>query len=244
MDFVYYFDEVVRELFHLRGSWKMRRGVFIAQVYFTGVQALKTVFWISLCLGIVVVLGGHSTLGGVDKNIIYEILISASIRDIGPLFTSIYILMRSGMAISTELGNMTANREIDALKSMGISPVDYLVTPRIFGVVVSVIVLSIYFALFSIFGGFIVASLLLNIPLGEFFRDFSIILNFYDIALMLVKCIAAGVIVGAICSYHGLRVQSAVTEVPVRNLKAMTQSLICVLSFNILWILVFVVRPA
>ena len=147
--------------------------MLINQVLFTGFEALAPVLVSSFLLGGLVAYTGRTFLTDLGQNqLIYDLIIMAVVRDVGPLITGLIILLRSGTAITTELGSMRVNREIDALETMGISSISYLVVPRVMGMVFSLLILGAYFTLMGLFGAYATFFWLAKIP----FTDFSCVL--------------------------------------------------------------------
>lgn len=226
--------------------WRFRRNRAISldvlkkQVLFTGVEALGLSMMIAMLLGALIIVEGYhllSVMGQTDW--IYKILIFAMVRDLGPFIICFIVLARSGTAITTELGNMVVAREIDALTVMGISPISYLVSPRVLGMILSLLILMSYFLMSGIFGGFLVSNLFQSIPFADFIHRVSKELHFLDIAIMLFKVTLSGLFISLISCYHGLTVVKAVTEVPQRNIKAVGRGVVAVCAVNMLGALVY-----
>ena len=98
-------------------------GVVSAQIYFTGWQALPLISVLALASGSITILQSSSELsllGG--SEMIGNLLVVIMVREVGPLLTALVVVARSGSAVATEVGNMRANREIEALESIGINP--------------------------------------------------------------------------------------------------------------------------
>jgi phospholipid/cholesterol/gamma-HCH transport system permease protein len=95
------------------------------------------------------------------------------VREAGPLLVALVVIARSGTAVASEIGNMRANREIEALESMGINPLSFIVFPRVLGGVISVLCLAFYFNVLALVGGFL---------LTRFIQDMSF--SFYTDSLM------------------------------------------------------------
>ena len=205
------------------------------QILFTGFQALGLVSFIALMLGAIIIVEGHSLLGTVGQtDWIYKILISALVRDIGPFIVSFIVIARSGTAIATELGNMVVNHECDALKVMGISPISYLVTPRVIGVTISQLLLIIYFIVIGFFGGFLVSNVFLSLPLVSFVDNLARNLTQADLISMVFKVVVSGFFIGVIACYHGLSVRRTFTDVPQRAIKAVGRSIVAVCVINVI----------
>ena len=235
-----FLNDVLFDLIHFRQNTSLNRDVFIKQILFTGFEALPIVSILSLLLGTFTISEGYYYLSSIGQtDLIYEVLVSVIVRDIGPILVAFIVLARSGTAISTELGNMVIHREIAALKSMGISPISYLISPRILGMVFSLVLLMVYFLFIGIFGGYLVSSLMTELPFAEFVQRFINALTFDDILIMIIKASLAGFVISIISSYHGLSVFRATTEVPQRNIKAVAQSFLAVITINTLITLIY-----
>jgi phospholipid/cholesterol/gamma-HCH transport system permease protein len=205
--------------------------VIARQILFTGVDALPVVSGIALMLGIIIITQAGTQLpkigaGGMVGNIIVVVVI----RELGPLLTAFIVVGRSGTAITTELGNMRVAREVTALELMGIRVTRFIVMPRMAGMVLSMICLTLYFDVVSVLGGFFVARVVLTVPFDTFADGITQSLSIVDVMVTLSKSMIFGTAVAAICSHHGLSVQSSYTEVPQQTTRAMINSLtICLL---------------
>lgn len=208
--------------------------VISAQIYFTGWQAIPLISVLALASGGVVILQSSSNLnllGGTQM--IGNILVVIIVRELGPLMTALVVIARSGTAVASEVGNMRANREIQALESMGINPLSYIVFPRILGGVISVVCLSFYFTVISLLGGFFITKLIQDLPLAFYLDSLANALAFEDLWLFLLKNIFSGMIIFVVCCYQGLSVKTSPTEVPVATTQAVVNSIIYVVVFNL-----------
>ena len=234
-------SQIVLDLIHFRRNTAISVDVLIRQILFTGVEAAGLCMMLALLLGAVIIVEGHQFLlaiGQVDW--IYKILIFALVRDLGPFIICLIVLARSGTAITTELGNMRVNKEIDALVTMGISPISYLVSPRVVGMMLSLMILMSYFLMSGIFGGFLVSNLFQNIPFFDFFSRLIKELRLLDVVMMLLKVLLSGFCISVISSFQGLSVQRAFTEVPQRTIRAVGHSVIAVCLVNLIGTLIYI----
>jgi phospholipid/cholesterol/gamma-HCH transport system permease protein len=232
--FLDFLHEVVYDLLHLKQNRSININVLIRQILFTGFQALGLVSLIALLLGAIIIVEGYTLLGAVGQtDWIYKVLISALVRDIGPIIVSYIIIARSGTAIATELGIMVVNHEYDALRVMGISPISYLVAPRVFGVVISQFLLIIYFIVIGFFGGFLVSNAFLSLPFVDFMDRLARDLTLADLVTMIFKVVLSGFFIGVIACYHGLSVSKTFTDVPQRVIKAVGRSIVAVYIINV-----------
>lgn len=232
---------IIHDLIHFRRNQAISFDVLIKQILFTGVEALGLCALLSLLLGAVIIVEGHQLLAAIGQTEwIYKILIFALVRDLGPFMVCLIVLARSGTAITTELGNMKVNKEIDALVTMGISPISYLVSPRVIGMMLSLVILMSYFLMSGIFGGFLISNLFQNIPFMDFFTHLLAELTLIDVIVMLTKLLVSGFFISVISSFQGLTLHGAITEVPQRNIKAVGGAVVAVVYVNVIVTLLYI----
>lgn len=208
--------------------------VISAQIYFTGWQALPLVSVLALGTGSILILQSLtnlSLLGGTE--IIGNFLVVMIVREAGPLLVALVVIARSGTAVASEVGNMRANREIEALESMGINPLSFIVFPRVVGGVLSTLCLGFYFNAVALLGGFFLTRFLQDMTFG-FYTD-SILKAFAreEIIMFLLKNGFSGMIIFVVCCYQGLSVRKSPHEVPQVTTQAVVDSVIYVTVFNL-----------
>jgi phospholipid/cholesterol/gamma-HCH transport system permease protein len=211
--------------------------IAIRQVFFTGFEALGLISVIAAFVGATFVLQVQLLSGALNTEMVGKVLVAVMLRELAPLVTAIIVAGRSGTAISTELGNMKVNDEILALSSMGIDPLRFVVMPRIFGCVVSVLVLTVYFGAVAILAGYLVGALLGGVSHMQ--SGFTDALSPYDLPLFLAKGLTLGVLVGWLCCHFGLQAEGSPTEVPRRASHAIVMTLFGCVAFNGLITLTF-----
>lgn len=128
---------------------------------------------------------------------------------------------------------MRANREIEALESLGINPLSFIVFPRIVGGVISVVCLSMYFILIALIGGFVVTKLLQDMPFNFYVDSLTRAVASEDLGLFILKNSFSGMIIFVVSCYQGLSVQRSPTEVPIVTTQAVVKSIIYVIVFNL-----------
>jgi len=225
-----------RELFTpaRRGRGEVFR-VITSQILFTGVDALPVVGAIALMLGLIIIIQAGITLPQVGAGAFLAKIVELTVvHELGPLLTAFIVIWRSGTAICTELGNMQVGQEIAALEAMGISLVRFLVMPRVAGVIVSMVCLTIYFDLIAIVGGFLVAKIHLTIPIQVYLEEIEEALSVSDVLLTLIKSVLFGFTIAVICCHHGLSVVGATTEVPQQTTRAMLNTVTACLILDII----------
>jgi len=209
-------------------------GVVSAQIYFTGWQAMPLITVLALATGGIIILQSSlqlSLIGG--ASMIGNLLIVVVVREVGPLITALIVIARSGTAVASEIGNMRVNREIEALETMGINPLSYIVFPRILGGVISVLCLAFYFNVIALTGGFMVARFIKEIPFSFYMDSLAQAIAIEDVGLFFLKNGFSGFIIFVVACYQGLLVKQSPHEVPQVTTKAVVNSIIYVTTFNL-----------
>lgn len=209
-------------------------GVVSAQIYFTGWQAMPLITVLALATGGIIILQSSlqlSLIGG--ASMIGNLLIVVVVREVGPLITALIVIARSGTAVASEIGNMRVNREIEALESMGINPLSYIVFPRILGGVISVLCLAFYFNVIALTGGFMVARFIKDLPFSFYMDSLAQAIEIEDVGLFFLKNGFSGFIIFVVACYQGLLVKQSPHEVPQVTTKAVVNSIIYVTTFNL-----------
>ena len=209
-------------------------GVISAQIYFTGWQALPLVSVLALAVGAVFVLQSTANLsifGGTQM--IGQFLTLMILREAGPLLVALVVIARSGTAVASEVGNMRANREIEALESLGINPLSFIV-PRVVGGILSVIGLAFYFNVIAFFGGYALTMFIHDLPFAFYVDSLAQALNQTDIILFLAKNGFSGMIIFVVSCFQGLQVKRSPHEVPQVTTTAVVHSIIFVVIFNLI----------
>lgn len=209
--------------------------VLINQILFTGYEALAINAVMAIAIGAAINVIGSSLLPQFGQSqLMYTILIIVITRELGPLLTAFVITARSGTAIATELGTMVVNHEIEAYIAVGLSPISYLVVPRFIGVVVSLLVLTIYFNIFGLLGSFLIVQVIKPIPIGEYLGSLLSTLTVGDVGWGLFKALVFGVIVSVVATYQGFSVNRASTEIPVAGIRAVGSIFILIIVADVL----------
>lgn len=225
-----------------KNSRSIISGITKRQIYFTGVQALILISSVAVLFGAVIVIQSITQLPkfGAEK-FIGKILVLVIIRELGPIFTALIVIGRSASAIATEIGNMSVTKELEALESMGIDPLKYIMAPRLLGTVISMIFLTFYFNIVGISGGFIAAKIISNASFAVLFNNLLNALTFVDVFAAFLKSLCFGIIIAAIAVHQGMSVKLSLIEVPQAGTKSVVNSLLVLFFFNGLLTVLFYV---
>jgi phospholipid/cholesterol/gamma-HCH transport system permease protein len=214
--------------------------VLATQIYFTGCQAMPLISVMALATGSITILQSSSELSLLNgSELIGNLLVVIIVREIGPLLTALIVVARSGTAVAIEVGKMRANREIEVLESLGINPLSFIVFPRIFGGVISLVGLCFYFVVIALIGGFLLTRIINEMPLDFFLDSLVYALTLEDFFLFLIKTIFSGMIIFSVSCYEGLAVKRSHHEVPQVVTKSVVDCIFFVTLFNLLISILF-----
>ncbi|MCB5229449.1 MAG: ABC transporter permease [Candidatus Cloacimonetes bacterium] len=234
-DFFCFILEILPRLLRPFGKDRISWTVLTRQILYTGFEALPLIGFIALAMGGLIILQGNILLSTFGQGIwLYHILVTLVISELSGLITALVVIARSGTAISTELGNMKVNQEIALLESFGISPTTYLVVSRIWGVVISTVVLSFYFNVIAVLGGWLFATIFYPLGFRSFISNLVGVLGYQHVAMAFLKSLVFGFLISVIACYQGLSVKSASTEVPQRTIKAVVSGIAWVIVADII----------
>ncbi|MBN2444283.1 MAG: ABC transporter permease [Spirochaetales bacterium] len=239
-----FFYQILRETLLFVRRKQVAFKVLVLQIYFTGVNALSIITFIALAMGVVIILQGITILPQFGQgDLIYIILTTIITRELGPILTAFIVIARSGTAIATELGHMVVTHQMEAYISVGISPVSYLIVPRFLGVIISLVILTIYFNVIGLFASFFITQLIKPIQFMEYFQNLIATLKVSDIIVSLVKSFVFGIIISTVATYHAFTVKIAATEIPQVVIKAVGQGFVlCIIANVIITILYYFFR--
>jgi phospholipid/cholesterol/gamma-HCH transport system permease protein len=214
-----------------------------SQIYFTGWEALPLMSLLAVASGSVVIVQAAGQLSRFGSTqLMGQFVVSVLICELAPLLTALIIVARSGAAITCEIGNMKVNHEIDALESMGINPVSYIVFPRVLAGLISQLCLSFIYCVVAVATGFLVLRCSTEMPLAHYLSLISASITPDYIFVFLIKNIFAGIIVAVVCCYQGLKVRMAPSEVPQATTRAVVASMIYSISFNVIVTILFYIK--
>jgi phospholipid/cholesterol/gamma-HCH transport system permease protein len=176
----------------------------VHQVYFIGVKSVFVILPVAMFTGMVLGLQGYYTLIKFGSEGLLGAAVGLSlIRELGPVLTAIMVIGRAGSSMAAEIGIMRISEQIDALDTMDIDPVRFLVSPRIAASLISVPLLMAIFDIVGIIGGWLTAVVLLNLNSGIYFYRMETAVLMQDVTGGFIKAIAFAWVVSTICCYQG-----------------------------------------
>jgi phospholipid/cholesterol/gamma-HCH transport system permease protein len=200
----------------LRGKARFRRSDLVLLIQECGAQALPIVSLISVLVGLILAFVGAVQLKMFGAQIYVADLVGIGMaREMGAMMTAIVMAGRTGAAFAAQLGTMEVNEEIDALKTLGISPMEFLVLPRMVALIFMLPLLCLYADLMGILGGAIIGVGMLDISPMQYFNETLSALNLTQFLAGLIKAAVFGVLVALSGCLRGMqcgRSASAVGE--------------------------------
>ncbi len=194
-----------------------------------GVQSFPVVVLVALLIGLVMGFQSALQLRSFGGDIYLANLIGVSmVRELGPLMTAVVLTARSGSAFAAEIGTMRIREEVDALKTMGIGPVRFLVTPRILAAVVMTPLLTMFANLAGLVGGAIVWRFTLGLALPGYVAQLEQALHLSDLLGGLLKATVFGLLVAAIGCLRGLETQGGADAVGQSTTNAVVSSIVLI----------------
>lgn len=176
----------------------------VKQIYYIGARSITIIMLVSFFTGMVLGLQSYHALVQFGAQGAVGSLVSLSlIMELGPVLTAIMITARAGSAITAEIGIQRISEQIDALHTMRINPLQYLVSPRITAAIISFPLLTAVFDLIGIFGGYVSGVVLLGLNGGVYLHSIQTYVVLSDITNGFIKAIVFAVIVATVCCYQG-----------------------------------------
>lgn len=211
--------------------WRTR--LLFLQMEFIGVRSLPIILLTATFTGMVFAL----QVGDSFRLFHAESLVGATVgmslvREIAPVFTSLMVVARAGSAMAAEIGTMQVTEQVEALSSMAVSPIQYLVVPRVVASTVMVPCLAALYALVGVIGAYLVSVYILGIPQISFIRRLLYYVDAHDFIGGLLKAAVFGFSLGVISCFHGYRTEGGAQGVGQSTTRAVVQSSVTVLVLD------------
>jgi phospholipid/cholesterol/gamma-HCH transport system permease protein len=176
----------------------------VERIHFLGVKTLFVILLTGGFTGMVLALQGFHTLRKVGAEAILGAAVALSlVRELGPVISALMITGRGGSALTAELGVMRISEQIDALDMMAVPPIQYLIVPNLLAGIIVFPILTWFFDVMGIFGGYLVAVKVLGMAHGTYFGEIHSFLVGQDVLDGFYKSLCFGVVVVWICAFRG-----------------------------------------
>lgn len=224
----------------IRHPSRMRWNAVIQRFEMVGVAALGIIGLMSFLIGIVIAQQGAVQLRQFGMEVLTVNLVGRlTFRELGVLMTAIMVAGRSGSAFAAQIGTMKLTEEIDAMRTIGVSPMEALIMPRIMAVVIMMPLLGFYASILSIIGGGFLCAIALDIPPVTFVQRLREVVPITDLWVGLIKAPVFGLIIGMTGCFQGLQVKANAEEVGLRTTAAVVQAIFMVIVLDAIFAVLF-----
>jgi phospholipid/cholesterol/gamma-HCH transport system permease protein len=215
----------------LRGRARLRAVDLWLEIQGAGADALPIVTLISFLVGVIMAFVGAVQLQKFGAEIYVADLVGiAVVREMGAMMTGIVMAGRTGAAFAAALGTMQVTQEIDALTTMGISPIEFLVLPRALALCLMMPLLCLYSDLIGIFGGAVIASGMLGISLPVYFNELFRAVSLTDLAGGVFKASVYGVLIAIAGCLRGMECGTSASAVGDATTSAVVTGIVLIIS--------------
>ncbi len=205
-----------------------------------GMDALPIVGLLSFLLGIVVAYQGADQLRQYGANIFVTDLVGLSmLREFAPLMSAIIIAGRSGSAYAAQIGTMQVTQEIDAMRTLGIAPLEMLVLPKLIALAISLPLLTVFADVLGVLGGMLMARAQLGVSFHEFLERFAHAVSITSYMVGIGKAPVFAVIIGVVGCFQGFRTKDSADSVGRQTTRAVVQSIFVVILADALFSVAF-----
>jgi len=228
------FVRAFMSLFSKSRSFKTDSRNIILQTFFTGVEIFPILFVVATLFGTVVIIEVITMLGKMGfSDVVGGVMVVVIIRELGPILTAFLIAGRSGSSLTTYIGGMVINSEVDALATMGVDPIRYLVMPGLIGGAIATFIMNIVFSTSAICAGYLMTKLAIafagsavNIQLTWDYLSTEILnaMSLTDFVFIVVKPIVFGSIITTNACYQAMNIPRDIRQVPKATGKSVIKS--------------------
>ncbi len=205
-----------------------------------GLDALPIVGLLSFLIGIVLAYQGADQLRRFGAEIFTVDLLGVSIlREMGVLLTAIVIAGRTGSAFTAEIGTMQVNEEVDAMRTIGLDPIEVLVLPRILALVIALPLLAVFADLLGLIGGALMSFVVLDISLAQFAERFRTVVPMWSFWIGLIKAPVFGLAIGLVGCRAGLGVRGSAESVGKQTTKSVVVAIFLVIVIDAIFSILF-----
>jgi phospholipid/cholesterol/gamma-HCH transport system permease protein len=217
-----------------------KRKAILEQAEKTGYKSMPIVGLVSLFIGVILALQTAVMMQRLGSEMYIASIVALSVvRELGPVITALIVAGRSGAAITAEIGSMVVTEQIDALRTLAVNPIHYLVVPRFFALMVMLPVLTIYANIIGIIGGYIICVYKLGISSAMYINITFEALKFKDIFTGLFKSWVFGMIIALVCCFEAFKVEQGAEGVGQATRNAVVASFILILALDCFFTAIF-----
>ena len=224
----------------LANPHRIRWRPILYNIQTAGFEALPITGLLSFLMGIVIAYQGAEQLERFGANIYVVDLVGLSMaRELSPLITAIIVAGRSGSAYAAQIGTMKVTEEVDALRTIGVGPLDLLVMPKVLALMIALPLLTVYTDVMGIFGGMVMARPQLGISFGTFIDRLEDAVSLSSYLIGVGKAPVFAAIIALVGCYQGFQVTGSAESVGRQTTVSVVQSIFLVILVDALFSIVF-----
>ena len=237
VDFLSFVGEAATALARLAlHPGRFRWQSLLGNIETAGVHALPIIALLSFMMGVVIAYQGGQQLKTYGANIfIVELVSLTMLRELAPLITAIIVAGRTGSSYTAQIGTMQVTEEVDALRTIGIPPMNLLVLPKLLALTIALPLLTIFADALSVFGGMVMARVLLEISFGDFLDRFPQVVTPISFAIGVGKAPVFAAIIALVGCYQGFQVRGGADSVGRQTTISVVQSIFLVIAADALF---------
>jgi phospholipid/cholesterol/gamma-HCH transport system permease protein len=195
---------ITAEAFRFGHRLPRRRAELMRQMFACSVKTLFICSVVALCMGMILARQAGVILQDYNQeHRVGSLVIVSLVRELGPVMTALILAASIGSAYAAEVGTMNISEEVSALKVMSINPVDYLITPRLYALLIMCPALTMFADLIGTFGGMLVAKTQLGVSPRTFYENAVLDLKLRDVYIGLLKSVVFAIIIITVAAYQG-----------------------------------------
>ncbi len=219
---------------------RLRKAALVSQMEETGFKAIPIVALMGFLIGVVLAFQGATQLKQFGAEIFVVELISISVlRELGILLTAIIVAGRSGSAFTAAIGSMKVQEEIDAMRTLGLDPVEVLVIPRVVALLIMLPILGFVADIAALFGGGLMSWIDLGVSPGMFITRLKENTGIWHFAIGMIKAPFFALVIGVIACWQAMQVKGSAQSVGQRTTASVVQSIFLVIALDALFSIFF-----
>jgi len=223
-------------LYPTHWRWKSLASV----LYRTGYQGLPIIALLSFLIGVVLTYQMGLQLRNYGANIyIVDLLGLSVLREFAPLITAIMVSGRTGSAFTASIGMMKLNQEIDALTTLGVTPAELLLLPRIIGLFISLPLLTMWSDIFGVLGGMVMSNTMLGITWYDFLHRFPHVIPLRSFIIGIGKAPVFALIIASIGCFQGVQVKNSADSVGLNTTRSVVLAIFFIIVADAIFSIIF-----
>jgi phospholipid/cholesterol/gamma-HCH transport system permease protein len=213
---------------------------FVSHLEQTGLNALPIVGLLSFLVGVVLAYQGVDQLRKFGADMFMVNLVGvATLREMGILLTAILIAGRSGSAFTAQIGTMQVNEEVDAMRTLGLDPIEVLVLPRMLALIIAMPLVTFFANIMSLIGGGLIGVTLVDLTVPQFIRQLNQAVDLWDFWVGIIKAPVFAFLIAMVGCFEGLRVEGSAESVGRLTTQSVVESIFLVIVFDAVFSILF-----